>query len=59
VDVNGRKVRQLAYGAMAAGAHATPWDGRNDLGHNVPGGIYWAALEVDGEVLTRKVSVIH
>jgi hypothetical protein len=59
IDVGGRKVRQLASGSMTAGAHTMPWDGRDDLGHLVPGGIYWATLEVDGEVMTRKLSVVH
>jgi hypothetical protein len=39
-DVRGRLVRSLGRGSLEAGAHAIPWDGRDDRGSVVPAGVY-------------------
>jgi hypothetical protein len=59
IDVTGRKVRTLVDRSMKAGIHTLSWAGRDDLGHSVPAGIYWALL-ANGEIhLTRKITVIR
>ncbi|MFN0151614.1 MAG: FlgD immunoglobulin-like domain containing protein [bacterium] len=39
-DVSGRRVRTLASGASAAGVREVRWDGRDDSGRDVAGGVY-------------------
>lgn len=43
-DAGGRLVRRLLSGTFDAGDHTTPWDGRDDAGHPVPLGLYFARL---------------
>lgn len=45
MDVNGRIVRRLMEGDQGSGTHALVWDGRNDLGHDLPGGVYLARVQ--------------
>ncbi len=48
-DVNGRLVRVLHEGTLIAGQHLLSWDGRDDLGHIQPSGVYLARLVEDGK----------
>lgn len=54
-DVQGRRVRTLARGAMAAGEHRVTWDGLGDDGAAASAGVYLVRLEAEGRVLSRKV----
>jgi hypothetical protein len=57
-DASGRRVRTLASGRLAAGAHAVDWNGRDDRGNTVPVGIYWTRLTTPaGRVSARMVRV--
>jgi choice-of-anchor B domain-containing protein len=47
-DVQGRSVRRLADGSLAAGRHELPWDGRDDGGRPLASGIYYLRLETTG-----------
>ena len=47
-DASGRRVRTLARGRRAAGAHSVAWDARDDAGRACAPGAYWARLRVDG-----------
>jgi len=49
VDSNGRLVRQVVQGELAAGDHHFSWDGRAGDGRPVPTGVYWAELSVAGQ----------
>ncbi len=40
LDIQGRRVRTLAKGAMPPGRHALEWDARDDSGRPLPAGIY-------------------
>jgi hypothetical protein len=40
-NLTGTLVRTLINGRINAGYHSTIWDGRDDLGHQVAGGIYF------------------
>jgi hypothetical protein len=44
-DTTGRRVRELAEGWYAAGAHELAWDGMDDRGRSLSSGIYWVSLE--------------
>ncbi len=60
VDMAGRSVRTLHGGvATAAGMHSTPWDGRNDAGHPVSSGVYFALLRSGGETTRKKLILIR
>lgn len=54
-DVLGRRVRTLAEGSRAAGAHTTAWDGRDGRGARVPAGAYLIVLESEGVRRARRV----
>ncbi len=54
-DVNGRLVRTLQHGALAAGVHALDWDGRDPSGAHVPAGVYFVRLELPGQSLRSKL----
>jgi len=55
-DVNGRAVRRVHDGELGAGLHALIWDGRNDMGMTVAGGVYFVALHTgSGTKVMRTV----
>jgi len=55
-DVGGRRVRELASGTQTMGEHALVWDLRDDSGHAVVAGLYFARLELEGRVLTQRLA---
>jgi hypothetical protein len=55
-DLSGRSVRRLLDRAAApAGAYALTWDGRDDAGRAVPGGIYFYRLETNQGAASARV----
>lgn len=54
-DVTGEAVRVLLDRAMAAGEHSATWDGKDEMGRRVAPGIYFSAIERNGEVISRKL----
>ena len=54
-DVSGRARRTLADDWMAAGPHAIAWDGRDDAGHDLSPGVYFARLESGALRATRRI----
>lgn len=54
-NIAGRRIRELTDGAMAAGTYAREWDSRDDQGHEVAAGIYFARLEAGSKVITQKM----
>lgn len=58
-DLRGRAVRRLVLGALAAGSYRTgatvQWDGRDDDGRRLPGGVYFARLWLDDGVAAGEV----
>jgi len=58
-DAAGRVVRTLVAGrSMAAGPHAVEWDRRDDRGREVPGGVYFCSVALDGRRATGKLVVL-
>ncbi len=56
-DVQGRRVRSLVNGHLAAGLHDLTWDGRNSGRAPVPGGIYFYRLDQGGQTIVRRMIV--
>jgi cytochrome c peroxidase len=55
-DLGGRAVRRLFDRESApAGPYALTWDGRDDAGRSVPGGIYFYRLETDRGAASARV----
>ncbi len=57
-DVRGRRVRVLAEGGFAAGAHQMRWDGADGAGRACAAGTYFARLRVDGEAVQTRGLVL-
>jgi hypothetical protein len=57
LDVAGRLVRTLRDAPLAAGDHATSWDGRDAGGRRVAAGVYFAVLDAAGRAESRRVVV--
>ncbi len=58
-DMSGRRVRTLASGRFAPGFHHWSWDGRDESGHAVAGGVYLYRLTSGGKQLTEKVTMLR
>jgi hypothetical protein len=57
-DVMGRKIRVLADAVQPPGYKTALWDGRNDDGEEVPGGIYFYRLAAGDYVGTKKLALL-
>ena len=57
-DVAGRRVATLASGAMEPGRYDVAWEGRDDAGLPVAGGLYFYQLVTDGKTLTKKMVML-
>ena len=58
VDLQGRVVRMLDRGVLAAGRHAETWDGRREDGARAGAGVYFCVLEACGRTLSRKLVLV-
>jgi hypothetical protein len=58
-DVSGRTVRSLLERTVEAGSWTALWDGRDDNGRELPGGIYFARLESGGERKSAKMVMVR
>jgi hypothetical protein len=58
-DAAGRRVRVLESGAAPAGPSARSWDGRDDGGRSMPGGVYFARFGLGGRTQTKRFVLIH
>ena len=57
-DMRGRNIRQMNLGEIGTGFHKILWDGKNNLGSELPSGIYMAVLEVGEKLNIQKISLI-
>lgn len=55
----GQRVRTLAAERKIAGLHQVQWDGRDDAGREVSGGVYFLRLQAGNSVQTRKMLLIR
>jgi len=59
-SAGGRLVRSLRNGEFeAAGRHMLLWDGRDEDGRDLPGGVYFARLQAGGAGETRRILKIR
>lgn len=56
-NVKGQEVRTLVDGLQPAGFKKMIWNGRNNFGIEIGSGVYFLRLEVNGEILTRKITL--
>jgi hypothetical protein len=57
-DLTGRRVKILVQESLDPGSYSTSWDGTNLAGNLMPSGTYLVGMSRDGEVETRKISLI-
>jgi flagellar hook assembly protein FlgD len=57
--LQGRAVRKLFAGYLPRGSHTFTWDGRDDGGRGVAGGIYFVRLESADYTATRKMTLVR
>jgi len=55
-DASGRLVKVLSDDNRNS---AVTWDGRDEAGRRLPGGVYFYRLESEGRTLTRKVVLVR
>jgi len=59
VDVQGRRVREIAGGDYGPGRHGVEWDGLDDDGARVAAGVYFVRLQSRDGVDTRRVTILR
>ena len=57
-NLSGQKIRTLIDEPMSLGNHTIVWDGTDDTGRTVAGGIYLTRLNVGGTVATGKMVLV-
>jgi len=57
-NVQGKLVRRLVDGKLAAGMHQATWNGRDDAGLQVGSGVYFARLVSGGQVAEHKMVLL-
>jgi hypothetical protein len=58
-DLAGRLVRRLLVGeSFAGGAHAVPWDGRDERAQSVSSGVYVCRLQAAGAVRSQRLTLL-
>lgn len=58
-NIVGQRIRRLADADLEPGLHRISWDGRDELGRQVSGGIYFYKLETGGIRLTNKLVILR
>lgn len=58
-DVSGRVIKHLLHGAVPAGSHVTVWDGRDDGGRSVRGGVYFSRLTANGAIVSQRMLLLN
>ena len=59
VDINGRGIANLLSNSLDSGTYNINGNGTSDSGVNMSSGIYFIILNVDGSILTQKLSLIR
>ena len=59
-NLSGQVVRRLvSEPSKAPGRYTVRWDGRNEIGHRVPAGVYFYRLKAEGFAETKKLVVVR
>jgi hypothetical protein len=59
VDAQGRLLREVFAGDLAAGVRSAAWDGCGADGRPVAAGLYFAVVRAGGAAQTRRIAVIR
>ncbi|MCD6374554.1 MAG: T9SS type A sorting domain-containing protein, partial [Caldisericaceae bacterium] len=57
-SITGQKVRTLINGQVSKGYHQIVWDGRNESGQPVSGGLYVYEFKTDNKRILKKMLLI-
>jgi hypothetical protein len=55
-DATGRRVAMLSHGDLEPGPHSVTWNGRDESGHPVSAGLYFARLATPSGTLTQRIA---
>jgi hypothetical protein len=58
-DAQGRRVRTVHAGTLAAGITRVAWDGRTDAGHAAPSGAYYVRMIAGGKAAGQRLIVVR
>jgi hypothetical protein len=58
-DLKGRLIRTLERGEKISGFHFTAWDGNDNLGRVMPGGIYFCTMKGNNFIANKKLIIIR
>ena len=58
-DVTGRTVKTLVNGDLKAGENSIVWDGTDNSGSRVSGGIFWTQMSTNGFTSSKKMVVLR
>ena len=58
-DTRGRLVKRLASGVQPAGMRMVRWDGRDNSGRVVAGGVYLYRLRAAGREIVRRMNLVR
>jgi len=58
-NILGQSIRKLVIKECAAGRHTVNWNGRDDNGAEVIGGVYWYRIQTDDFAATGKMILIR
>lgn len=56
-DVLGRRVQTILHEVVSSGTHSVSWNGRDEVGRELPSGVYFVRLAWEGEVHTSKIVI--
>ncbi|MBN2829400.1 MAG: T9SS type A sorting domain-containing protein, partial [Candidatus Cloacimonetes bacterium] len=57
-NIRGQKLMTLIKDEMNQGKHNVIWNGQDDMGNNVPSGVYFYRLETSNRSLTKKMILL-
>jgi hypothetical protein len=58
-DLRGHLLRTLVDNQFPVGRHGVTWDGRTEMGEELPSGVYIVRLEAGGRQLTQRVALVR
>ncbi len=58
-DATGRRVRSLGTTSAESGVTSFRWDGRDESGRALPGGVYWARAEANGASAVARLVLVR
>ncbi|MBC8344844.1 MAG: multicopper oxidase domain-containing protein [Candidatus Marinimicrobia bacterium] len=58
-NISGQEVATLVKESQSMGVYKSYWSGKNDIGRDMPSGIYFYTLKMNGESRTRKMVLMR